>query len=173
MYPISYLNSPDPGNPEYEWAPVRLNYEQNASKPAGATETISIRPPSVKGLNGEVIPGETFAFVEQKVATFLGPMLGKGLIRLDAKIRRTNRSVSAHIFLHTARVSCQCRFPCSLCSFSSSRPRVTYLSFPNISPSTSYTLTTLHTPVISNMHLLGITTTPTIRLPVVILEEHR
>ncbi|KAH9944198.1 SNF2 family N-terminal domain-containing protein [Epithele typhae] len=91
LYPISYLSPSDTGGQECDWAPVRLQYEHNDNKASGSTETIHIRPPSMKGTNGEVIPGETFAVVEQKVATHLGPMLGKGLIRLDAKIRRTNR----------------------------------------------------------------------------------
>lgn len=109
LYPIPFLTPHDLHNPDGDWAPVRLHYEHNATKPSGSTETINIRPPSMKGPNGDIIPGETFAVVEQKVATVLGPMLGKGLIRLDAKIRRTNRAVSAHISYgsHTlTRCSC-------------------------------------------------------------------
>ena len=94
LYPIPYLNPPDHNSQDCEWAPVRLQYEHLENKPSGQSETINIRPPSVKGLNGEIVPGETFAVVEQKIATHLGPMLGKGLIRLDAKIRRGNRTVS-------------------------------------------------------------------------------
>ena len=102
LYPIAYLNPQDPSGQDCDWAPVRLNYEHNASKPPGSTETIHIRPPSSKGPSGEFIQGENFAVVEQKVATFLGPMLGKGLIRLDAKIRRGNRAVSTHIVIFCA-----------------------------------------------------------------------
>ncbi|KAI0756790.1 SNF2 family N-terminal domain-containing protein [Daedaleopsis nitida] len=93
LYPISYLTPPDYSGQDSDWAPVRLQYEHLENKPGGASETINIRPPSLKGHNGEIIPGETFAVVEQKVATHLGPMLGKGLIRLDAKIRRGNRTL--------------------------------------------------------------------------------
>ncbi|CDO72991.1 hypothetical protein BN946_scf185007.g45 [Trametes cinnabarina] len=92
LYPIPYLVPQDPHSLE-EWAPVRLQYEHLANKPSGSSETINVRPPSMKAPTGEVIPGETFAVVEQKVATPLGPMLGKGLIRLDAKIRRGNRNL--------------------------------------------------------------------------------
>ncbi|KAH9898181.1 SNF2 family N-terminal domain-containing protein [Cubamyces lactineus] len=91
LYPIPYLVPQDPNSPEAEWAPVRLQYEHLENKPSGSSETINVRPPSSKAPTGEVIPGETFAVVEQKVATPLGPMLGKGLIRLDAKIRRGGR----------------------------------------------------------------------------------
>ncbi|TBU34696.1 SNF2 family N-terminal domain-containing protein [Dichomitus squalens] len=93
LYPISYLNPPDYGSQDSDWAPVRLQYEHVENKPGGTPATINIRPPSVRGMNGEIIPAETFAVVEQKVATHLGPMLGKGLIRLDAKIRRGNRTL--------------------------------------------------------------------------------
>lgn len=94
LYPIPYLTPQDYGAQDCDWAPVRLHYEPMANKPSGSSETINIRPPSIKGRNGEVIPGETFAVVEQRAATYLGPMLGKGLIRLDAKIRRGSRTVS-------------------------------------------------------------------------------
>ncbi|PIL31733.1 hypothetical protein GSI_06437 [Ganoderma sinense ZZ0214-1] len=93
LYPIPYLNPPDYSSQDFEWAPVRLQYEHLENKPSGQSETINIRPPSVKGSSGEIVPGETFAVVEQKIATHLGPMLGKGLIRLDAKIRRGNRTL--------------------------------------------------------------------------------
>lgn len=98
LYPIPYLNPQEHGQ-DSDWAPVRLQYEhvEGNGTPGSSSENINIRPPSVKGHNGEIIPGETFAVVEQRVATHLGPMLGKGLIRLDAKIRRVNQAVSAHI----------------------------------------------------------------------------
>ncbi len=38
--------------------------------------------------SGEIVQGENFGVVEQKAANVLGPMLGKGLIRVDAKVRR-------------------------------------------------------------------------------------
>ena len=39
--------------------------------------------------------GETFGVIEQRIASHLGPMLGKGLIRLDAKVHRGQGNVSA------------------------------------------------------------------------------
>ncbi|KAI0673352.1 SNF2 family N-terminal domain-containing protein [Trametes maxima] len=93
LYPIPYLVPQNPNAFDSEWAPVRLQYEQVENQPGGPSETINVRPPSCKAPTGEVIPGETFAVVEQKVATPLGPMLGKGLIRLDAKIRRGHRNL--------------------------------------------------------------------------------
>ncbi|KXN85676.1 Putative SWI/SNF-like matrix-associated actin-dependent regulator [Leucoagaricus sp. SymC.cos] len=86
LYPINYLMSHDPST-EYEWAAVRLQYEHDPHR-MGNPDTIHIRTPSERSPTGEVIPGENFAVVEQKVATTLGGMLGKGLIRLEAKIRR-------------------------------------------------------------------------------------
>ncbi|EIW64254.1 uncharacterized protein TRAVEDRAFT_33062 [Trametes versicolor FP-101664 SS1] len=91
LYPIPYVIPQDPNGMDAEWVPVRLQYEQHSdNRPASPTENINVRPPSCKSPTGEVIPGEVFAVVEQKVATPLGPMLGKGLIRLDAKIRRSH-----------------------------------------------------------------------------------
>ncbi|OBZ79354.1 putative SWI/SNF-related matrix-associated actin-dependent regulator of chromatin subfamily A member 3-like 2 [Grifola frondosa] len=88
LYPVPYLMPQEQNVMDSDWAPVRLNFEHIANKPGGHGETIHIKTPSEKSPSGEVIPGENFAVVEQKVATILGPMLGKGLIRLDAKVRR-------------------------------------------------------------------------------------
>ena len=85
LYPVQYIN-PRNLNGEAEWAPVRLQHEHNPLK--HDSETIHIQVPHTRTPNGDIIPGDTFGVVEQKVATSLGPMLGKGLIRLDAKVRR-------------------------------------------------------------------------------------
>ncbi|CAA7268014.1 unnamed protein product [Cyclocybe aegerita] len=85
LYPVQFLAPRNPG--ETEWAYVRLQYEHNPNKPA-SKETIHIRAPSAKSADGETLPGDNFGVIEQKVADSLGPMLGKGLIRLDAKIRK-------------------------------------------------------------------------------------
>ncbi|KAJ7102102.1 SNF2 family N-terminal domain-containing protein [Mycena belliarum] len=85
LYPVPYLLPTTSMNDE--WAPVRLQYEHNPNKPGGA-ETIHIKAPQGRAPNGEQFLGEAFGVVEQKVATALGPMLGKGLIRLDAKVRK-------------------------------------------------------------------------------------
>ncbi|EAU92715.2 DNA repair protein RAD5 [Coprinopsis cinerea okayama7 len=86
LYPVPYI-VPQDHNSDNEYAPVRLQYEHAANKPGGS-ETIHIRTPTSRTPNGEPTGGEGFGVVEQKVATSLGPMLGKGLIRLDAKIRK-------------------------------------------------------------------------------------
>ncbi|KAL0951422.1 hypothetical protein HGRIS_008114 [Hohenbuehelia grisea] len=87
LYPVGYLNAEFPNSSEPEWASVKLRYEPNINKPPG-NESIHLSTPPSTAPNGEVVPGETFAFVEQRVASALGPMLGKGLIRLDARVRR-------------------------------------------------------------------------------------
>jgi len=91
LYPVPYLVPQHFG--ENGWVTVRLQYEYQAHKPNNR-ETIHIKSPHSRGPNGESIAGETFGVVEQKVADSLGPMLGKGLIRLDAKIRKGPASVS-------------------------------------------------------------------------------
>ena len=94
LYPVSYLQQQDPTKAEADWASVRLQYEHNPHKQPGTTETIHIKTPHIKSLTGEISQGEVFGVVEQKVAAHLGPMLGKGLIRLDAKVRRGMPNVS-------------------------------------------------------------------------------
>ncbi|KAG6889911.1 hypothetical protein C0992_003615 [Termitomyces sp. T32_za158] len=86
LYPVPYLRQQDPLN-ESEWALVRLQYEHNPNK-SGSSVTVHIKVPPARGPNGEQIPGEAFGVVEQKVAVAIGPMLGKGLIRVDAKVRK-------------------------------------------------------------------------------------
>ncbi|KAJ6475543.1 SNF2 family N-terminal domain-containing protein [Mycena sanguinolenta] len=83
LHSVPYLLPHSPGHDE--WAAVRLQYEHNPNEPGGA-ETIHIKAPRGRAANSEQFLGE--AFGEQKVATALGPMFGKGLIRLDAKVRK-------------------------------------------------------------------------------------
>ena len=104
LYPVPYLVPQEYGRSE-EWAAVRLQYEHNPNKPGGS-ETIHIRTPHGRGPNGETVPGEGFAVIEQKVATALGPMLGKGLIRLDAKVKKGPPNVSFCFCQHTSRLTC-------------------------------------------------------------------
>ncbi|KAL4070790.1 SNF2 family N-terminal domain-containing protein [Scleroderma citrinum] len=88
LYPVHYIQCQDPASPpEGDWVNVRLQYEHNPHKP-GAAETIHIKTPLAKGSSSDASQGEAFGVVEQRVASHLGPMLGKGLIRLDAKVRR-------------------------------------------------------------------------------------
>ncbi|EJD03691.1 uncharacterized protein FOMMEDRAFT_19080 [Fomitiporia mediterranea MF3/22] len=92
LYPISYLQHQIPyseGIPCADWASVRLQHDPMAKQRSpNGEETIHIKTPPTRIPTGEVLPGENFGVVEQKVATALGPMLGKGLIRIDAKVRR-------------------------------------------------------------------------------------
>lgn len=103
LYPIQYLErqtSPAISPTEVEWATVRLQYDAALKqRNPNAEETIHIRTPSSRTPSGEVVAGENFGVVEQKVATVLGPMLGRGLIRLDAKVRRGVPSVSNPSFI--------------------------------------------------------------------------
>ncbi|KZT30723.1 hypothetical protein NEOLEDRAFT_1052949 [Neolentinus lepideus HHB14362 ss-1] len=88
LYPIPYLRPVNTnGMGGEDWVPVRLQYEHCPDK-GGSQETIHIKTPVIRTPMGEIVTGENFGVVEQKVATALGPMLGKGLIKLDAKVRR-------------------------------------------------------------------------------------
>ncbi|KAF8519105.1 SNF2 family N-terminal domain-containing protein [Hysterangium stoloniferum] len=95
LYPTPYVNHrpPDPSNPDCdEFAAVRLRYDPLAKERSPtAEETIHISTPQTKtgeGADERSFGGDNFGVVEQKVASVLGPMLGKGLIRVDAKVRR-------------------------------------------------------------------------------------
>ena len=94
VYPSAYLviSSSEPSGSEPVWGPVRLQYERTPHHP-GSEDTLSIRTPNKRSPNGDIYPGENFAVIEKRVASVLGPMLGKGLIRLDSRIRRGNKHV--------------------------------------------------------------------------------
>jgi SWI/SNF-related matrix-associated actin-dependent regulator of chromatin subfamily A3 len=104
LYPVNYLNlgGEQPLASEKEWAYVRLSYERNPSKVSGQ-DTIHIRTPTSRGTLGESLGGETFAVVEQKIASSVGPMLGKGLIRLEAKVRKGLNVSSYKCLFYLAR----------------------------------------------------------------------
>ena len=95
VYPSVYLDiSPsEPSGSEPVWGPVRLLYERSSHHPGGE-DSVSIRTPNKRTPHGEILPGENFAVIERRVASVLGPMLGKGLIRVDSRIRRGSRHVS-------------------------------------------------------------------------------
>ncbi len=93
LYPSTYLDISlsEPSSSDPVWGPVRLQYERTPHR--GSEDTVHIKTPNRRGPHGDIHPGEDFAVVEQRVASILGPMLGKGLIRLDSRIRRGNRHV--------------------------------------------------------------------------------
>lgn len=97
VYPSAYLDiSPsEPSGSEPVWGLVRLQYERSSHNP-GSEDSVSIRTPNKRTPHGEILPGENFAIVERRVASVLGPMLGKGLIRVDSRIRRGNRHVRSY-----------------------------------------------------------------------------
>jgi hypothetical protein len=92
IYPSSYLAASAPSSlpNDQDYVPVKLQYEQRPPSHAsnGPTETIHIKTPGGRTSTGEVYDGETFGAVEQKVTSVLGHMFGKGLIRLDGRIKR-------------------------------------------------------------------------------------
>jgi SWI/SNF-related matrix-associated actin-dependent regulator of chromatin subfamily A3 len=126
LYPISYLSPSDHGGPDAEWATVRTQYAHDPKKPPASQETIHIKSPNWRNHLGENIAGENFGVVEQKVATALGPMLGKGLIRVEARVRRGRPNVGVVIIdLHARQLTVFYSCPYSPSSSSSTRPRAT------------------------------------------------
>lgn len=97
LYPVNYLNpgGEQPPGSETDWAPVRLSYERDPAKITGQ-DTIHIRTPTSRGTLGESLGGETFGVVDQKLASTVGPMLGKGLIRMEARVRKGLPHVSSY-----------------------------------------------------------------------------
>jgi SWI/SNF-related matrix-associated actin-dependent regulator of chromatin subfamily A3 len=144
VYPSAYLDiSPsEPSGSEPVWGPVRLQYERSSHNP-GSEDTVSIRTPNKRTPHGEIHPGENFAVIERRVASVLGPMLGKGLIRVDSRIRRGSRHVRSMLFPAFP----SCKF--NLHSFRSFRlrflythPRVTFRSSETSSASRASCLST-------------------------------
>ena len=76
---------------EEEWAPVSLNYEPSSSEKQGS---IRIRIPTSRGSRVKPPLEEPFGAVEQKMASKLGPILGEGTIRLEAKVHKGLLNVS-------------------------------------------------------------------------------
>lgn len=107
LYPSTYLeiSISEPSSSDPVWGPVRLQYERTPHHP-GSEDTVHIKTPNRRGPHGEIHPGEDFAIVEQRVASILGPMLGKGLIRVDSRIRKGNRHVRVLRFAEPF-VSCE------------------------------------------------------------------
>ena len=105
VYPSAYLDiSPsEPSGSEPVWGPVRLQYERSSHNP-GSEDSVSIRTPNKRTQLGEILPGENFAIIERRVASVLGPMLGKGLIRVDSRIRRGSRHVRPNAILSVSLV---------------------------------------------------------------------
>lgn len=78
-----------------DWVMVRLKVEPKPTHdPNNMHFSLPILTPSLRGPNGETQPPEQFGVVEQKVASVLGSMLAKGLIKLESRILRGKPSVS-------------------------------------------------------------------------------
>ncbi|KAG7450692.1 uncharacterized protein BT62DRAFT_885418 [Guyanagaster necrorhizus] len=77
LYPNKYMMATNLASPQVEWGSVKLQYE-HAPKPDGTTDNLNIKTPT----------GDPFGIVEHKVASSLGHMVGKGLIRLEAKVQK-------------------------------------------------------------------------------------
>jgi hypothetical protein len=90
---ISYLDLSHYSGLDAEWATVHTEHTHDDQRPPVYQETIHIKSPDRRNHMGEITAGESFGVVEQKVATALGPMLGKDLVRIKARIRRGCLSV--------------------------------------------------------------------------------
>ncbi|KZO92819.1 hypothetical protein CALVIDRAFT_540702 [Calocera viscosa TUFC12733] len=81
LYPSPYIRSsapPPPGG--MDLAPVKWSYRAPVKSGPAVGETINVLQPESK---------DSFGVVEQKAANVLGPMLGRGLLRVDARVFRT------------------------------------------------------------------------------------
>lgn len=88
------LSSSD--DPEWDWVPVKFLFDPSPPKP-GTQQTINLKSLPCLGPDGSTCPPENFAVVESKAAMHLCPLLAKGLIRFDGKVRRmppSNQAVS-------------------------------------------------------------------------------
>lgn len=104
LYPIPYVcvtaagaSGAPPSHNGDDYVTVRLKYDDSSKKRARfqqqqPEETIQIAAPHHKGPSGETLGGEDFGVVEQRVATVLGPLMQKVLIRLEATVKRAQSS---------------------------------------------------------------------------------
>ncbi|KZT09929.1 uncharacterized protein LAESUDRAFT_465722 [Laetiporus sulphureus 93-53] len=83
LYPVPYLLRQGHVAADSDWALVRLCYEHAAGQ-----ETIHVQKSPRRAPPIDIVPGENFGVAELKVAMSFGPMLGKGLIWLDAEVQR-------------------------------------------------------------------------------------
>lgn len=107
LYPVNYI-CPQPGQPAPplaatpdDYVAVRLKYDDASKRRQrnpgqAAEETIQIQVPHYKGgvSGNENLGGEEFGVVEQRVASVLGPLMQKVLIRLEAHVRRATTSTA-------------------------------------------------------------------------------
>ena len=103
LYHTRYLFSRNQG-PGHEWAVVRLHPDPHSfpsteasfpglGTPFRGSETIHLRAPTERTPTGITIPGQEFGVLEQRVSHCIGLMLLRGVIRIEAKIRRGNPPV--------------------------------------------------------------------------------
>lgn len=137
LYHTRYLFSRSPGHP-HEWAAVRLHPDPHSFPPTDSSfpglgtpfpalgtpfrgsETIHLRAPTERSPTGIAVPGQEFGVLEQRVAHCIGLMLLKGVIRIEAKIRRVNPPVRTFVLLarpcsHSlfSSISCRCISSCT------------------------------------------------------------
>jgi SWI/SNF-related matrix-associated actin-dependent regulator of chromatin subfamily A3 len=108
LYPVPYV-CPKPDQPLASlpsagpdgYIPVRLKYDDVSKRrqrnPAqSGEETIQIQVPHYKGgaSGTESLGGDEFGVVEQRIATVLGPLMAKVLIRLEAHVRRATSTTA-------------------------------------------------------------------------------
>lgn len=108
LYPVPYV-CPKPDQPLASlpaatsdgYVPVRLKYDDASKRrqrnpSQTAEETIQIQVPHYKGGTSgtESLGGEEFGVVEQRIATVLGPLMAKVLIRLEAHVRRASSTTA-------------------------------------------------------------------------------
>lgn len=90
LHHVQYLFSRDP-ELEYEWAAVRLQPDPHGP------ETIHLTTPAERTPTGGVILGEEFGVLEQRAAKHISMMLNRGVVLIEAKIRRRNLHVRSFL----------------------------------------------------------------------------
>lgn len=143
LYPHDYVTvrPNDPSQPLRsfdDFAPVILKYDPaGRERSANGDETINAIPPSPIRVDDSEDPfANTCGVVVQKVANVIGPMLGKGLIKVEAHVKRNNQPVSINAFYIKCEIEGHLPFPVFRCHFClyifySSHPRAISLSFHN------------------------------------------
>lgn len=82
-------------NNAIEWASVSLKYEYDEELDR---KTVRLWTRPARHPDGSIIPAEVFGAVQRKVASVIGPMLERHLIRLVARIRKADKVCPIFIF---------------------------------------------------------------------------
>ncbi|KAL0580823.1 hypothetical protein V5O48_001199 [Marasmius crinis-equi] len=89
MHPHPYVMSNDPETEE--WVHVKVHYEHEPQKVP--PDNLYLKSLPITTHTGETLDSDTFGFTDQRTARNIGHLIARGLIRVDAKVKRGPQSI--------------------------------------------------------------------------------